>query len=85
MPLNEVRNSFPVLEPSREYIVYCQSGRRSSAAAFLFAQRGFRVSLLRGGTMGRRPWPLARREAAQFLKSLLKIMEMGVECLPSRG
>jgi hypothetical protein len=34
--------------PSREYIVYCQSGRRSSAAAFLFAQLGFRVSLLRG-------------------------------------
>jgi rhodanese-related sulfurtransferase len=49
VPLNEVRNSFPVLEPSREYVVYCQSGRRSSAAAFLFAQRGFRVSLLQGG------------------------------------
>ena len=49
VPLNEVRNSFPVLEPSREYIVYSQSGRRSSAAAFLFAQRGFKVSLLAGG------------------------------------
>jgi len=49
VPLNEVRNSFPVLEPSREYIVYCQSGRRSSAAAFLFAQRGFQVCLLEGG------------------------------------
>ena len=49
VPLNEVRNSFPVLERSHEYIVYCQSGRRSSAAAFLFAQRGFRVSLLQGG------------------------------------
>ena len=49
VPLNEVRNSFPVLEPSREYIVYCQSGRRSSAAAFLFAQHGFQVCLLEGG------------------------------------
>jgi CRP-like cAMP-binding protein len=49
VPLNEVRNSFPVLDPSREYIVYCQSGRRSSAAAFLFAQRGFQVCLLEGG------------------------------------
>ena len=49
VPLNEVRNSFPVLDPAREYIVYCQSGRRSSAAAFLFAQRGFRVCLLEGG------------------------------------
>jgi rhodanese-related sulfurtransferase len=49
VPLNEVRNSFPVLDPAREYVVYCQSGRRSSAAAFLFAQRGFKVSLLEGG------------------------------------
>jgi rhodanese-related sulfurtransferase len=49
VPLNEVRNSFPVLDRAREYIVYCQSGRRSSAAAFLFAQRGFQVRLLAGG------------------------------------
>lgn len=49
VPLNEVRNSFAALDASREYIVYCQSGRRSSAAAFLFAQRGFKVALLQGG------------------------------------
>lgn len=49
VPLNEVRDSFPVLDRAREYIVYCQSGRRSSAAAFLFAQRGFQVRLLEGG------------------------------------
>jgi rhodanese-related sulfurtransferase len=49
VPLNEVRDSFPVLDRAREYIVYCQSGRRSSAAAFLFAQRGFQVRLLDGG------------------------------------
>jgi CRP-like cAMP-binding protein len=49
VPLNEVRNSFGALDPAREVVVYCQSGRRSSAAAFLLAQRGFRVSLLNGG------------------------------------
>jgi len=49
VPLNEVRNSFPVLERARSYITYCQSGRRSSAAAFLLAQRGFAVSVLEGG------------------------------------
>lgn len=49
VPLNEVRNSFAALEAGREYVVYCQSGRRSSAAAFLFAQRGFKVWLLAGG------------------------------------
>ncbi len=49
VPLNEVRNSFPVLDRAREYIVYCQSGRRSSAAAFLLAQRGLTVAVLEGG------------------------------------
>jgi rhodanese-related sulfurtransferase len=49
VPLAEVRNMFAVLDRSREYVAYCQSGRRSAAAAFLFAQRGFRVSLLDGG------------------------------------
>jgi rhodanese-related sulfurtransferase len=49
VPLAEVRNMFAVLDRSREYVVYCQSGRRSAAAAFLFAQRGFKVWLLEGG------------------------------------
>jgi rhodanese-related sulfurtransferase len=49
VPLAEVRNMFAVLDRSRDYVAYCQSGRRSAAAAFLFAQRGFRVWLLEGG------------------------------------
>jgi rhodanese-related sulfurtransferase len=49
VPLAEVRNMFGVLDRTREYVAYCQSGRRSAAAAFLFAQRGFRVWLLEGG------------------------------------
>jgi CRP-like cAMP-binding protein len=49
VPLAEVRNMFAVLDRSREYVAYCQSGRRSAAAAFLFAQRGFKVWLLEGG------------------------------------
>ena len=49
VPLAEVRNMFAVLDRSKEYIAYCQSGRRSAAAAFLFAQRGFRVWVLEGG------------------------------------
>jgi CRP-like cAMP-binding protein len=49
VPLAEVRNMFAVLDGSREYVAYCQSGRRSAAAAFLFSQRGFRVWLLEGG------------------------------------
>ena len=49
VPLSEVRNMFPVLDRSKEYVAYCQSGRRSAAAAFLFAQRGFDIWLLEGG------------------------------------
>lgn len=49
VPLAEIRNAFSVLDKAREYLVYCQSGRRSAAAAFLLAHRGFRVALLDGG------------------------------------
>jgi CRP-like cAMP-binding protein len=52
VPLAEVRNMFAVLDRTKEYIAYCQSGRRSAAAAFLFAQRGFKVWLLDGGLKG---------------------------------
>jgi rhodanese-related sulfurtransferase len=49
IPLSEVRNAFDVLDKDRDYVVYCQSERRSSAAAFLLAQRGYRAYLLTGG------------------------------------
>lgn len=49
IPLAEVRNAFDVLNKGRDYVVYCQSERRSSAAAFLLAQRGYKAYLLSGG------------------------------------
>jgi rhodanese-related sulfurtransferase len=49
IPLAEIRNAASLLDRNREYVVYCQSGRRSSAAAFLLAQRGFRATWLAGG------------------------------------
>jgi rhodanese-related sulfurtransferase len=52
IPLSEVRNAVKVLDRSREYVLYCQSGRRSSAGAFLLAQRGFRAFVLEGGLRG---------------------------------
>jgi rhodanese-related sulfurtransferase len=52
IPLSEIRNAFGALDIDEEYIVYCQSGRRSSAAAFLLAQRGYHVFLLEGGLWG---------------------------------
>jgi rhodanese-related sulfurtransferase len=52
IPLAEIRNAARVLDRSREYVVYCQSGRRSAAAAFLMAQRGFKSFVLDGGVKG---------------------------------
>jgi rhodanese-related sulfurtransferase len=52
IPLAEVRATAGVLDKSREYVAYCQTGRRSAAAAFLLAQRGFRAYVLDGGLRG---------------------------------
>ncbi len=52
IPLSEIRNAFGALDINKEYVVYCQSGRRSAAAAFLLAQRGYHVYLLEGGLWG---------------------------------
>jgi CRP-like cAMP-binding protein len=54
IPLSEVRNAFGLLDKSREYLLYCQSERRSAAAAFLLAQRGYQAFLLAGGLWGAR-------------------------------
>jgi rhodanese-related sulfurtransferase len=44
-PLQNIRNTMKHLDPHKEYITFCQTGRRASAAAFLMAQQGFRVSV----------------------------------------
>jgi rhodanese-related sulfurtransferase len=49
IPLNELRDALATLPRDTEYIAYCQTGRRSSAAAFLLSQRGFQAGLLAGG------------------------------------
>jgi len=46
-PLQDLRSIAPTLDTSKEYIVYCQTGRRSSAAAFILAQFGIDAMVLR--------------------------------------
>jgi len=53
IPLNDIRQASAALDPAKEYIVYCQTGRRSSAAAFLLSQRGLHAALLDGGMRAR--------------------------------
>ena len=49
VPLHELRMRMKELDKSKEYICYCGTGRRSSAAAFLLAQNAFKVVVLLGG------------------------------------
>lgn len=49
IPLFMLRLRSETLDPSKKYICYCDTGRRSSAAAFLLTERGFDGFLLRGG------------------------------------
>jgi CRP-like cAMP-binding protein len=49
IPLHELRLRFDELDKMTSYICYCGTGRRSSAAAFLLTQKGFKVSVLNGG------------------------------------
>ena len=49
IPLNELRQSLPMLDRGREYVVYCQTSRRSAVGAFLASQRGLRAYVLDGG------------------------------------
>jgi rhodanese-related sulfurtransferase len=51
-PLNEIRTLVDKLEKDRKYIAYCQTGRRSSAAAFILIEHGLKVVVLEGGTRG---------------------------------
>ena len=51
-PLHELRGFIAQLDNTKEYIVYCQTGRRSSAAAFILAQFGLQAVVLKGGTRG---------------------------------
>jgi CRP-like cAMP-binding protein/rhodanese-related sulfurtransferase len=49
IPLNSLRKQMKQLDSKIYYIVYCDTGGRSSAAAFLLAGAGFDVSYLSGG------------------------------------
>lgn len=49
IPLFLLRLRMQKLDRRRRYLVYCDSGARSSAAAFLLRQHGFDVYVLEGG------------------------------------
>lgn len=49
IPLYFIRLKLSALDRSIPYVVYCDTGRRSSAAAYIMVERGFDAYVLRGG------------------------------------
>lgn len=51
IPHGMLRTRLDELDPETAYIAYCDTGGRSSAAAFLLAERGFDVGFVEGGAV----------------------------------
>ncbi len=64
VPLYLIRLKLSTLDRNTPYIVYCDTGRRSSAAAYILVERGFDVYVLRGGLGSGGTLQLARGGAA---------------------
>lgn len=55
IPLSNLRSSHHELDREQYYVAYCDTGGRSSAAAFLLTQEGFEVSYVEGGAIDEVP------------------------------
>jgi CRP-like cAMP-binding protein len=53
IPVFMLRMKADTLDPSKKYILYCDSGRRSSAGAYLLSERGLQAYCLKGGVVER--------------------------------
>jgi rhodanese-related sulfurtransferase len=49
VPLYFIRLKLKTLDPALHYVVCCDTGRRSSAGAFILNERGFQTYVLKGG------------------------------------
>jgi rhodanese-related sulfurtransferase len=49
IPLYFIRLKLATLDRNVKQIIYCDTGRRSSAAAFILLEHGFDAYVLRGG------------------------------------
>jgi CRP-like cAMP-binding protein len=62
LPLQALRIKSRLLPKEGRYIIYCDTGRRSAAAAFLLGVLGYDTQVLEGGL-----WSLMRAERDRFL------------------
>ena len=49
IPLYFIRLKINTLDPKKKYVVCCDTGRRSSAGAYILSERGYEVYVLKGG------------------------------------
>ena len=49
IPLYFIRLKISTLDKSKKYVVCCDTGRRSSAGAYILNERGFQAYVLQGG------------------------------------
>ncbi|MDH4031841.1 MAG: rhodanese-like domain-containing protein, partial [Chromatiales bacterium] len=49
IPLYFIRLKLKALDAETAYVVCCDTGRRSSAAAYILSERGFTAHVLQGG------------------------------------
>jgi CRP-like cAMP-binding protein len=49
IPLYFIRLKISTLDQSKKYVVCCDTGRRSSAGAYILSERGYQAYVLRGG------------------------------------
>jgi CRP-like cAMP-binding protein len=49
IPLYFIRLKINALDPKKKYVVCCDTGRRSSAGAYILSERGYHAYVLRGG------------------------------------
>ena len=64
VPLYLIRLKLSTLDRNKPYVVYCDTGRRSSAAAYILVERGFDAYVLQGGMAAGAGLPLTRGGAA---------------------
>jgi CRP-like cAMP-binding protein len=64
VPLYLIRLKLSTLDRTKPYVVYCDTGRRSSAAAYILVERGFDAFVLKGG-VSNAGLPLTRNGAAE--------------------
>ena len=70
IPLSLLRVKFDSLNPDREYLLVCNDGSQSAAAAFLMIQNGFKCCVLKGGMNSSKGKIVAKSSAAKAVSDV---------------